>query len=368
LDTIGVGIIGASPGPGGWAATAHVPALHALSGFELRAVSTTRTASADAAAAAYGVTGYADASALIAHPGVDLVVVAVKVTGHATLVAEALTAGRMVYSEWPLGVDLTEAQRLADLASVSGLRTVIGLQGRYSPQVAQARRLVDEGYVGDVLATTLVGSGIAWGPHTDRAHAYLYDDDAGATTLTAAAMHALDAVSWVLGRPEGVSATLAVGRHDVRLVEDDTPVHVTAPDQVAVTGTLPGGAVLSAFYRGGVSRGSNLRWEISGTRGELLITSTTPGNGNLQAVGLQLTGGRDDDDRLAPLPVTDDPGAEIAAVPEGPARNVARLYTALATDLREGTYTVPGFDHALEQHRLAEAIRSAARTGTRQST
>jgi len=52
---------------------------------------------------------------------------------------------------------------------------------------------------------------------------------------------------------------VSTSRRDVRLTEDGTPVTVTAPDQVAVTATVDGGAVLSAFYRGGVSRGDNLQ-------------------------------------------------------------------------------------------------------------
>lgn len=102
---IGVGVIGASPGPNSWAANSHIPALHALRGFELRAVATSRRASADAAAQAYGVEGFDDARKLIDHPGVDLVVVAVKVTRHYDLVEQALAAGKMVYSEWATGCD-----------------------------------------------------------------------------------------------------------------------------------------------------------------------------------------------------------------------------------------------------------------------
>ena len=39
------------------------------------------------------------------------------------------------------------------------MRTVTGLQGRYAPEVRYARDLVRDGYLGDVLGTTMVGSG-----------------------------------------------------------------------------------------------------------------------------------------------------------------------------------------------------------------
>ena len=49
MSKIGVGVIGASPLRPGWAVTAHLPALLALSEYELRAVATSSEASAKAA-------------------------------------------------------------------------------------------------------------------------------------------------------------------------------------------------------------------------------------------------------------------------------------------------------------------------------
>ena len=364
MTTTGVGIIGASPGPASWAANAHIPALRAVPEFELRAVATSRRASADAAAGLYGVPGHDDYRSLIERPDVDLVVVAVKVPRHHEIVSAALAAGKMVYCEWPLAADLGQARDLAAHAASAGVRTVVGLQGRYAPEVQAARELTASGALGRVQSTTLAGSGIAWGPRTDRDHAYLYDAANGVTTLTAAAMHALDALTYVLGPLRDVTATTAVAQQDVRLVEDGSRVKVTAPDQVAITGTLRDGVVMSAFYRGGVSAGDNLRWEISGSDGELLITSRTPGNGNLQAIELGLSVRSSGQPELTAIPAPATPST--VKVPAAPAGNVARLYAALAEDLRTGSSSVPDFNHALHQHRLVEAILEADRSGRRQ--
>lgn len=364
MTTTGVGIVGASPGPASWAANAHIPALRAVPEFELRAVATSRRESADAAAGLYGVPGHDDYRSLIERPDVDLVVVAVKVARHHEIVSAALAAGKMVYCEWPLAADFGQARDLAARAAAAGVRTVVGLQGRYAPEVQTARELVASGALGSIQSTTLTGSGIAWGPRTDRDHAYLYDAANGVTTLTAAAMHALDALTYVLGPLRDVTATTAVAEHDVRLVEDGSPVKVSAPDQVAVTGTLRDGAVMSAFYRGGVSAGDNLRWEISGSDGELLITSRTPGNGNLQAIELGLSVGGSGQPELTEVSADATPSA-VEALP-APAGNVARLYAAFAEDLRTGSTSVPDFNHALRQHRLVEAILEADHSGRRQ--
>ncbi|WP_371779985.1 Gfo/Idh/MocA family protein [Streptosporangium subroseum] len=365
MKKIGVGIIGASTG--GWASVSHVPALRTLPDYELRAISTSRRASAEVAAKEFDVpAAFDDHADLIAHPGVDLVVVAVKVTHHHALVSAALEAGKMVYSEWPLGVGSEEAADLVDRARAAGVRTVIGLQGRYSPAVRHARDLIADGYVGRVLGTTLVGSGGIWGPETDRAHAYVFDAAAGATPLTASGLHALEAVNFALGDFAGVSANLVTGRKEVRVADEGITIPVTVADQVSVTGTLRGGAAVSFYYRGGSSRGDNLRWEINGTEGDLVLTA--PGiNGNLQVADLRLEGGRGGDTVVAEITVPDRYFAPVPRTLTGPPQNVAQTYAHLAEDLREGTHTVPDFAYALERHRLVDTIERASQTGSTQT-
>ncbi|MFI5709047.1 Gfo/Idh/MocA family protein [Kribbella sp. NPDC051620] len=357
MKKIGVGVIGASLD--GWAAMSHLPALAGHPEYELVAVSTTRKESAELAAERYGVpAAFDDHQDLIAHPGVELVVVAVKVSHHHELVSAALAAGKQVYSEWPLGVNRAEAEELASLAA--GGRTVIGLQGRYAPEIQYARQLIADGYVGRVLGTTVVGSGAAWGAETQRRQAYLFDDSQGATLLTIAAGHTLDTLQYLLGEIAEVSADLVVSRKTVTVIDDGTELPVTAPDQVGLIGTLADGAALSFFYRGSSSRGDNFRWEINGTEGDLVLTSPT---GSAQATGLTLAGGRGTDHEVAELTVPAELRAP-ASLPK-PAENVSLLYSALARDLREGTNTVPDFTHALRHHRLIDSTRESATTGRR---
>jgi predicted dehydrogenase len=272
----------------------------------------------------------------------------------------------MVYSEWPLGIDLREATDLAAKADATGVRTVIGLQGRFSPAVRHARDLIADGYIGDVLGTTLVGSGIAWGPQTERSHAYWFDAASGVSPLSVPGMHALEALNFALGDFAGVSAQLVRGRKEVRLADEDTTIPVTTADQVSVIGTLHSGAAVSFFYRGGVSRGHNLRWEINGTEGDLVLSA--PGiNGNLQVADLTLEGGRGGDTGVAEITVPEHYYGAVPRTLAGPPHNVAQTYAFLAEDLRNGTHIVPGFTHAVRRHRLLEAIQQAARTGSTQA-
>ncbi|WP_127503961.1 Gfo/Idh/MocA family protein [Actinoplanes solisilvae] len=362
MSPTGVGIIGI----GSWASLSHIPVIQASPAFELRAVSTSRRASADAAAAEHGVPGYDDHRRLIEHPGVDLVVVAVPVAQHFDLIKAALAAGKTVYSEWPLAAGLAEAEHLAELARRTGARTVTGLQGRYAPEVRYARELIGDGYIGDVLGTTMVGSGMVWGGEVaGHRQAYWFDQAAGASPLTSAALHALDPLHYVLGEFGTLTSNLVVGRKETTVLEDGTRIPVTVADQVALIGTLSSGTAASVFYRGGTSRGDNFRWEINGTDGDLVLTAAW---GNMQVAPLTLAGGRGPETSVTPLDVPSrylrDVPAELAGTP---AAGVALLYAELARDLAEDTRTVPDFELALARHRLIDAIENSSATGVRLS-
>jgi predicted dehydrogenase len=365
MKTIGVGVIGASPLRPGWAVLAHLPAIAALPGYELRAVATSSQDSAMAAAQAYGVPAFSDANALIARADVDLVVVTVKLPGHRELVARALAAGKRVMCEWPLGLTLADTRALERQARGAGLNTLVGLQARTAPSIRHARDLVARGYVGDVLATTMVGSGIGWGPVTDQAHAYMYDAANGATTLSVPVMHALDTLTFVLGDLSDVRAVAEVRQPSVALSDTGGTIPVSAPDHIAIAGRLACGAVVSVFYRGGVSRGDNFRWEINGSKGDLVLTSPV---GNLQVIDPLLSGGQGSDHGVQPLAVP--PGYDLAPqAPEGPAANVARLYAAFAQDVAADApgALAPDFSHAARLHGWLQAIETAARSGQAQS-
>src|SRR5213595_4010527 len=148
MATLGVGIIGVSP-VRGWAATAHIPALRALRSYEIRALSAHNAESARAAGEVFGISAvFSDHEQLVTQPDIDLVAVTVKVPHHRELVTAALTAGKAVYCEWPLGRDLDDAQAMAKLASERDVRTVVGLQGRQAPAIQFVQELLDDGYVG----------------------------------------------------------------------------------------------------------------------------------------------------------------------------------------------------------------------------
>ncbi len=362
---IGVGIIGASP-ERGWASDAHIPALKALADdFEIAAISTSRRASADEAAKKFGVAlAFDNHAELLARPEVDVVAITVKVPHHFELVQAAIGAGKAVYCEWPLGNGLAEAEAMAALARERGVYAAVGLQARASPVIAYAKQLIADGYVGEVLSSTIVADAVNWGADILDCYTYLLDRRNGASMLSIPFGHTMDAFCHTLGEFAELSATFATRRPQVRHVESGRWINSDVADQIAISGVLESGAVASVHFRGGLSRGTNFRWEITGTDGDLVITA---GGGHIQMLPLNLRGAHGSDSQLAdlPIPAAHNPiGSLLAGNPL--AASVARAYSQLRDELRGQPRVLPGFDAAVQRHRMLDAMALAASSGQKQ--
>src|SRR5438093_1933823 len=268
--TVGAGSIGVSP-IRGWATTAHIPALRALPNYEIRALSAHNAESARAIGEAFGVSAmFSDHEELVIQPDIDVVVVTVKVPHHRQLVSAALAAGKAVYCEWPVGRDLEDARAMATLAAKQGVRTVVGLQARQAPAIEFVQELLSDGYVGEVLSTTVVGLSIT-GDVVGQPNAYMLDKRNGANVLTIAVGHSLDILNYVLGEFADLSAVSALRRPLITIEETGEQIVKTAPDHIAVIGTLTSGAAASVHVREAVAGGTGFLWEINGTEGTLQI-------------------------------------------------------------------------------------------------
>jgi predicted dehydrogenase len=360
---LGVGIIGVSPARG-WAATAHIPALRALPNYEIRALSAHSPGSARAAGEAFGISAaYSNHEELIARPDIDVVAVTVRVPHHRELVSAALAAGKAVYCEWPLGRDLDDARAMAGLAAEQGVRTVVGLQARQAPGVEFVRELLGDGYVGEVMSTTLVGLSVP-GDVVVQPNAYMLDKTTGANMLTIAVGHSLDTLNYILGEFADLSAVSDLRRPLITIEETGEQIVKTAADQVAVIGTLTSGATASIHIREAVAGGTGFLWEINGTDGTLRITADAayPEIYPLTVWGAH---GRNAPAELATPQALTRKWSALTGLEGTPAYNVGRTYAAFAADIDNGTRTVPDFADAVRRHEVLAGIERSAASGER---
>jgi predicted dehydrogenase len=362
---LGVGIIGVSPDRG-WAATAHIPALRALPEYEIRALSAHSAESARAVGEAFGVSAvFGDHERMVTQPDIDVVAVTVKVPHHRELVDAALAAGKAVYCEWPLGRDVDDARAMAALAAERGLHTIVGLQGRQAPAIEFVQELLSDGYVGEVLSTTMVGLSVP-GDVVVQPNAYMLDKANGANALTIAVGHSLDTLNYVLGEFADLSAVSDLRRPLITIGETGQQIVKTAADQIALIGTLTSGATASVHIREAVAGGIGFLWEINGTDGTLRITADAPLPGIFPLTIAGARGLGDPAELAVPAALTET-WPELTSLDGTPAYNVGRAYAAFAADIGDGTHTVPDFADAVRRHEVIDAIERSAASGERVS-
>jgi predicted dehydrogenase len=134
------------------------------------------------------------------------------------------------------------------------------------------QELLSDGYVGEVLSTTMVGLSVP-GNAVVQANAYMLDKTNGANVLTIALGHSLDTLNYLLGEFTALSAVTDLRRPLVTIDGTGEQVVKTAADQIAVIGTLTSGATASIHIREAVAGGTGFLWEINGTDGTLRFTA-----------------------------------------------------------------------------------------------
>ena len=353
---IRVGVIGANVSYG-WGLRAHLPAILALPELELSAVCTSRPETAEASRARFGAgLAFHDYHEMVECPDVDVVAVVVRVPYHHEMTMAALNAGKHVFTEWPLGANLAQAQEMADLAREKGVRTLAGMQRRCSPLYLRVRELVQEGYIGDVVSCnlSLMGTG---GTSRTSDRAWMGDVTNGANTMAISFGHAIDALTMCVGDFSEVTGVVSTQIDRWLLTDTNSHVDVTSPDNILVSGRLASGGVVSAHVASQPVLGSGQRLEVYGREGTLVVDSNES----------RLLGARAGDSALEELPIPERLSWVPAEVPDGPPFNVAQMYGRFVEAIRSGDRAEPDFDSAVNLHTLLEAIRSASETGTRQS-
>ena len=349
MATLKLAIAGANA-ERGWARDTHIPALSAIPGIDLYAVSARNQEIADIAAQTFGAAkAYDDSLEMARDPDVDIVAVLVKVPEHRAIVLAALEAGKHVYCEWPLGRDLAEAEELAAAAKQAGVHVAVGLQGANSIAVRHAAKLVREGAIGRPLSLRVVSSTAGWGTVAPPHYVYLQDRRNGATLATIAGGHTLAAVEEVVGAFVEVSARNSILLDTVEIIGTGEQVKRTCADHMLITGEHEGGCVSSVEIVGGVP--IPLCFELRGTSGSLEITGHHPGGYQCGALTVRCT----PEAEAQPAPAV--PGLHEAPI------NVGQMWAQFESDIRNNTHTVPDFDRAVRLTRLLDAIESASDEG-----
>jgi len=228
-----------------------------------------------------------DWTRLVTRDDVDLVDICTPGDTHADIAVAALDAGKHVLCEKPLANTVAEAQAMAaaaERAAGRGVLAMVGFTYRRVPAVALARRLVEQGRIGEVrhVRAQYLQDWLAdpAAPMTWR----LDKEKAGSGALGDIAAHVVDLTQYITGdRIRTVSGLLETFVHERPLPARGSATRlggangsaaatgrVTVDDTAAFLARFGDGAVgVFEATRAATGRKNAIRVEVNGSRGSL---------------------------------------------------------------------------------------------------
>ena len=187
-----------------------LPALKKLDQVRVRAVATATGKTAQDLAKRngcdYATTDYRE---LLEDKEIDLVIIATRHNLHASVAVEALRAGKHVYVEKPLALNLDELQSVARVASGSPGLLTVGFNRRFAPLVIEAKRhFVNRST--PLLAHYRINAGAVPADH------WVHDPVEGGGRILGEVCHFVDLLQFLVGAPPRsvfASRLPANGRH-----------------------------------------------------------------------------------------------------------------------------------------------------------
>ncbi|MDT0484390.1 Gfo/Idh/MocA family protein [Streptomyces doebereineriae] len=355
----------------GMIAEVHRRAIHAAGGDVVGVLASTPARSLEVARR-WGTTPYEDLPSLLADGSVDVVHVCTPNHTHADYTLQALTAGKHVVCEKPLGVSVEQAERLAAVAERSGLTATVPFVYRYHPLVREIRRRRLDGEFG--RWHLLHGSYLQDWMLSPEASGWRVDPARGGASRAFADIgsHWCDLVQWVSGETFTeltAASSVAVGKRPAADTASfsahstDGPRTRVKTEDCATLLLRTQRGLLASLTVSQVSAGrkNRLWFELDGSRGSAVFDQENPETIWLGAEHESRVVHRDphhgsaEQRRLSVLP---------AGHPQGYAdcfaAFVSDTYAAIGDAAPEG---LPTFADGLRAARLVDAFLSSSRTG-----
>lgn len=174
-----------------------------------------------------GIKCHTDYKKMLAEEQLDAVFIATPSRFHGEMVRAALDMNLHVFCEKPFCLDLTDGQRLMELAESKGLVNQVGYHYRFVATFQEMKRLVDANAIGRIHhiraeaygPVVLKPKGSTWRTSRSEGGGCLYDY----------ASHGIDLVNYIVGRPHSVGGTV-LSKVFSRDVEDEVYSTFYYPD------------------------------------------------------------------------------------------------------------------------------------------
>jgi 1,5-anhydro-D-fructose reductase (1,5-anhydro-D-mannitol-forming) len=207
---------------------------------------------------------YDDATALINDPEVNAIYIATPPSTHELYLEQALKAGKPVYVEKPVTVNLASCQRMVKSAQeLNGLVSVAHYR-RGLTLFNIVKALVQEGHIGDIRLVQLRTLQASSGKHNHKSENNWRIDPAvsGGGIFHDLSPHQLDIMYWIFGKPKTI--------HGFSVNQSKS---YDAPDVTMLQATFENDVCLSGIWSFNVAaEAAEEKCEIIGDQGKLVFS------------------------------------------------------------------------------------------------
>jgi scyllo-inositol 2-dehydrogenase (NAD+) len=253
---LGIGVIGA----GGMGRLHATNVARYIGGAAVVAIADVDKARADTLAATLGTPRvYQDPLELIADSTVHAVVIASPAITHAELVVACARARKDTFCEKPLATTVESVREAGKSAADYGIRLQLGFNRRFDPTYVLAKQTIESGAIG----TPLVYKGVTRDRQAPPRSFLALTARNG--MLVDTAVHEFDAARWLLN--DEVVRVQAMGE----VLANPELADVQGPDAALVNLRFSRGGLGNVDVFWGVRYGDDVRAEVIGSKGSLLI-------------------------------------------------------------------------------------------------
>lgn len=193
----------------------HIHAIEKIEGINLYALCDIKEDKVSALAKGYGCKYFVEFKKMLEDPQIDAVHLCTPHYLHKPMILEALSKGKHVFAEKPLGLNKKECEAILKAAKASHKKTSICLQNRLNPTSIAMKQMIDSHQMGEMRG---IRAFVSW--HRDEAY-YTSSDwrgrkiYEGGGLLMNQMIHTVDLMQWFCG---GLSRLR--GKVSNRLLED----------------------------------------------------------------------------------------------------------------------------------------------------
>ena len=151
---LGVGVIGA-----GRIGLVHLEALSSCENARAVIVSNPTISKAEAAAIKYKLDHFtSDPDVVINHPEVEAAWICSPSQFHAEQIKARLAAGKHVFCEKPIAIDLKETVEAINACNKAGVKLMTALQRRFDPNFKRVKDAIEQDEVGEIVQVKLAAA------------------------------------------------------------------------------------------------------------------------------------------------------------------------------------------------------------------